>query len=81
MSIAKRDDGRWRAHYRDAAGKEHARHFARKVDAQRWLDDVTSSVVTGYLHRPEDVECHSRRLVCDLVQRAGPLEGDGTDAG
>ena len=47
MSIAKREDGRWRARYRDAAGKEHARHFARKVDAQRWLDDVTSSVVTG----------------------------------
>ena len=32
---------------RDAAGKEHARHFVRKVDAQRWLDDVTSAVVTG----------------------------------
>jgi integrase len=47
LSIAKRDDGRWRARYRDAAGKERARHFARKVDAQRWLDDVTSSVVTG----------------------------------
>ena len=47
LSIAKRDDGRWRARYRDAAGTEHARHFARKVDAQRWLDDVTSSVVTG----------------------------------
>jgi phytoene dehydrogenase-like protein len=47
LSIAKREDGRWRARYRDAAGKEHARHFARKVDAQRWLDDVTSSVVTG----------------------------------
>ena len=25
---------------------EHARHFARKVDAQRWLDGVTASVVT-----------------------------------
>lgn len=31
----------------DAAGKEHARHFSRKVDAQRWLDGVTSSLVTG----------------------------------
>ncbi len=28
-------------------GKEHARHFARKVDGQRWLDEVTASVVTG----------------------------------
>src|SRR5687768_1384901 len=46
-NVAKRPDGRWRARYRDAARKEHARHFARKVDAQRWLDEVTTSVVTG----------------------------------
>ncbi|WP_157156246.1 site-specific integrase [Diaminobutyricimonas sp. LJ205] len=46
-SVKKRDNGSWRARYRDAAGKEHARHFPRKVDAQRWLDEVTTSVVTG----------------------------------
>lgn len=46
-SIQKRPDGAWRARYRDAAGKEHARHFKRKTDAQRWLDEVTASVVTG----------------------------------
>jgi integrase len=46
-SIAKRPDGHWRARYRDEAGREHARHFSRKVDAQRWLDEVASSVVTG----------------------------------
>lgn len=46
-NIAKRSDGQWRARYRDAAGREHAKHFARKVDAQRWLDEVTTSVVTG----------------------------------
>lgn len=46
-SVAKRPDGRWRARYRDAANKEHARHFTRRVDAQRWLDEVTASVVTG----------------------------------
>lgn len=46
-SIARREDGRWRARYRDAAGNEHARHFARKVDAQRWVDAVTASQVRG----------------------------------
>ncbi|WP_416430067.1 tyrosine-type recombinase/integrase [Paenarthrobacter nicotinovorans] len=46
-SIQKRENGSWRARYRDAAGKEHARHFPRKVDAQRWLDEVTASVVSG----------------------------------
>ena len=46
-NIAKRPNGQWRARYRDLDGREHARHFARKVDAQRWLDEVTASVVTG----------------------------------
>lgn len=46
-SIQKRPDGKWRARYRDADGREHARHFGRKVDAQRWLDEVTAAIVTG----------------------------------
>jgi integrase len=46
-SIKKRPDGKYRARYRDDAGKEHARHFDRKVDAQRWLDEQTTKLVTG----------------------------------
>lgn len=46
-SIKKRPDGKWRARYRDEAGREHARHFARKVDAQTWLDDETAGLVRG----------------------------------
>lgn len=51
-SITKRPDGAWRARYRDADGKEHARHFTRKTDAQRWLDEVTASIVTGQYVAP-----------------------------
>lgn len=46
-SIQKRDNGRWRARYRDHAGKEHAQHFTRKVDAQQWLDQETAKLQTG----------------------------------
>ncbi|MGB3258886.1 MAG: tyrosine-type recombinase/integrase [Ornithinimicrobium sp.] len=46
-SIQKRPNGKWRARYRDGAGKEHARHFPRKIDAQRWIDETTASIVTG----------------------------------
>ncbi len=38
---------RYRARYRDEAGKEHARHFVKKATAQRWLDEVTAAVVRG----------------------------------
>lgn len=46
-SVSKRPDGQWRARYRDDAGKEHARHFSRKVDAQAWLDQITTAIGTG----------------------------------
>ena len=38
---------RWRARYVDNAGKEHTRHFDRKVDAQRWLKEAMASIVRG----------------------------------
>lgn len=46
-SIAKRPDGQWRGRYRDAAGKEHARHFRRRIDARQWLDQETAKLQTG----------------------------------
>lgn len=52
-SIQKRPDGVWRARYRDEADKEHARHFDRKVDAQRWLDEETAKLVTGTWVNPK----------------------------
>lgn len=46
-NIQKRPNGKWRARYRDEGGKEHARHFDRKTDAQTWLDQQTASIVRG----------------------------------
>ncbi|GAA4983358.1 tyrosine-type recombinase/integrase [Pseudonocardia tropica] len=51
-SIRKRPNGAWRARYRDPDGREHARHFARKVDAQTWLDEATAAIVTGQYASP-----------------------------
>lgn len=44
---------RWRARYVDEDGREHAKSYARKTDAQRWLDEVTASVVTGQYVDPK----------------------------
>ncbi len=46
-SIKQRSDGSWRARYRDETHRELSRHFDTKRDAQRWLDEVTTSVITG----------------------------------
>src|SRR5215203_3144473 len=52
-NIAKGPDGRWRARYRDPSGKEHAGHFPRKVDAQKWLDRETAKLQTGIWVEPK----------------------------
>lgn len=52
-SISKRPDGTYRARFRDPEGKERAKHFARKIEAQRWLDEVTASMVTGQYVDPK----------------------------
>lgn len=46
-NIARIPSGKYRARYRDDTGKEHARHFDRKVDAKRWLAEVTADILTG----------------------------------
>ena len=35
MAVTRRN-GRWQARYRDETGRQHAKMFDRKVDAQRW---------------------------------------------
>lgn len=44
---------RWRARYVAPDGKERAKGFDRKTDAQRWLNEVTASVVTGQYVDPK----------------------------
>lgn len=47
MSIKRRPDGKWRARYRGPDGRERARHFTRKVDAERWLATQGADVARG----------------------------------
>jgi integrase len=56
---------RWRARYVDERGGEHTRAFARKVDAQRWLDGQTAAVVSGTHVAPRDAQLTVEQW-CDL---------------
>jgi integrase len=47
MSIEKRPTGKWRARVRDASGKEVARHFVRKADAERWEAAAKATIARG----------------------------------
>jgi integrase len=47
MASIKKRGTRWFARYRDDMGHEHGQRFDRKVDAQRWIDEATASLVSG----------------------------------
>ncbi|ODU06831.1 MAG: hypothetical protein ABS81_03245 [Pseudonocardia sp. SCN 72-86] len=46
-SVTRRPDGKWRARYRGPDRRERARHFSRKVDAERWLAGVEVAKARG----------------------------------
>jgi integrase len=62
---------RWRARYVDDQGREHAKGFARKADAQRWLDsEVTAKFATGTYVAPSA----GRVTVADVYQSWFPAQ-------
>ena len=40
-------DGKWLARWRDPAGRQHKKSFRRKIDAQRWLDQMQAEMHRG----------------------------------
>jgi integrase len=56
---------RWRARYVDERGREHAKGFTRKVDAQKWLDKQTAAIVSGSHVAPRDAQLTVEQW-CDL---------------
>lgn len=42
--VKRQPNGRWRARYRDPAGKQKQKLFDRKIDAERWVRDRLGSI-------------------------------------
>lgn len=62
---------RWRARYVDDRGEEHAKGFARKTDAQNWLDsEVTAKFATGNYVAPSA----GRVTIADIYQSWFPAQ-------
>ena len=47
MAHVQKRNRKWQARYRDLAGKEQAKRFDRRVDAQRWLDSERADLARG----------------------------------
>jgi integrase len=53
-SIEKRSDGSWRARWRESpGGPQRAKHFDRKIDAERFLDGVRGDLARGVYIDPD----------------------------
>jgi integrase len=53
-SIDKRPDGMWRARWRAyPGGPQKTKHFNRKVDAERWLDNIRGDLARGLYIDPD----------------------------
>jgi integrase len=55
VSITRRPDGRWRARIR-VDGREYAKHFDRKLDAQRWEDGEKAKLAMGTWTDPKTAQ-------------------------
>ncbi len=51
--IRRTENGRWQARYRDPNGRERARNFTRRIDAERFLIGVESDKLRGQWIDPE----------------------------
>ena len=59
-SIDKRPDGRYRARWREyPTGPQKVRHFARKRDAERFLDAIRGNLAHGVWSYGGTVDCQS----------------------
>ena len=74
-SIQQRPSGAWRARYSDANGREHARHFQLRRDAQRWLDEVTAAIVTGQYADPRAGRVTWAAWISDWLDRQTWADG------
>lgn len=56
-SISKRHDGRWLARYREVpGGPQKTRTFERKRDGEKWLAEISASMVTGQYVDPKNAK-------------------------
>ncbi|MGV9481342.1 tyrosine-type recombinase/integrase [Gordonia aichiensis] len=76
-SAAHGKGSRWRARYVDDRGQEHAKGFARKADAQAWLDGQTAALVGGTHVAPRDAQLTVQGW-CDLWIEGYKVNRDST---
>jgi len=72
VQVSSAQDGkgkRWRARYVDDHGREHAKGFARKIDATQWVDEAITGMVSGTYVDPKAGRITFARFYRDWAER------------
>ncbi len=72
--IRRTESGRWQARYRDPSGRERARNFTRKVDADRFLIGVESEKLRGQWIDPEAARIRLSEVAERWYSTTAPLK-------
>jgi integrase len=72
--IRRTASGRWQARYRDPSGRERARNFTRKVDAERFLIGVESDKLRGRWIDPEAARIRLSEVAERWYSTTAPLK-------
>lgn len=82
-TIKRRSDrgGRWEVRYRDPEGKQRARLFDRKVDAERFVATTTTDILRGTYIAPEAGRVTLADYAATWTARMGPTWRTSTAAG
>ncbi|MFN6118433.1 MAG: phage integrase central domain-containing protein, partial [Actinomycetes bacterium] len=81
MSIDKRPNGQYRARWRESDGKQRAKHFDRKIDAERFLVKVKHDQLSGTYVDPQLGQMPLSRYAEQWLERMRPTWRPSTAAG
>ena len=81
MAHIKRTGTRWQARYRDPSGKEVARRFDRKVDAEAWITTQAAEMLRGTYVDPAAGRVTLATYASTWTQRMRPTWRASTAAG
>jgi Phage integrase, N-terminal SAM-like domain len=78
-SVDRRPNGKWRARWREyPGGPQRARHFSRKIDAERFLVDVEHRLLSGSYAPPAAGRMRVEDYAAEWMARRGPGWRDST---
>lgn len=81
MAHVQKRNGKWQARFRGPDGREHAKRFDRKVDAEKWITTTRADMLRGLYVDPSAGKVTLADYAATWLARMGPTWRVSTAAG